>query len=97
MNQINPQQFEQNDKDSNNTSNTITASALTVHDPHHSFGKTTLVIRIAQVLLQYHAIYTINGAALIAKYGASGANAALEVLLHKILLGCAVRYCAVGS
>jgi len=64
--------------------------ALIVHDPHHCTGKTTLVVRVAQ-LLRFQAVHRINGASLFAKYGASGADAALESLLHRIILAAGVK------
>ena len=64
--------------------------ALTVHDPTHGSGKSTLVATIARTKLNCNAIHMINASTLFAQYGASGADAALESLLHRIVLSAAV-------
>jgi len=64
--------------------------ALTVHDPTHGSGKSTLVATIARTKLNCNAIHMINVSTLFAQYGASGADAALESLLHRIVLSAAV-------
>ena len=65
--------------------------ALTVHDPHHGSGKTTLLATIATTQLKCQTVHIINASVLFAKYGASGADAALESLLHSIVLSAAVN------
>ena len=75
--------------------------ALTVHDPIHGSGKTTLVATIARTKLNCHSVHVINASALFAQYGASGADAALESLLHGIVLSAAAvnmnSYSTMGS
>ena len=63
--------------------------ALTVHDPIHGSGKTTLVATIARTELKCDAVHVIHASALFAQYGASGADAALESLLHGIVMSAA--------
>ena len=62
--------------------------ALTVHCPHNASGKTSLVSTIARSTLKCQT-HVLNGSTLFAKYGASGADAALESLLHGILIAAA--------
>ncbi len=65
------------------------SGTLTVHDPLHGSGKTTLVATIARTELRCDAVHIINASALFAQYGASGADAAFESLLHRIVLSAA--------
>lgn len=65
--------------------------ALTVHNPIHGSGKTTLVATIAATKLRCQAVHIIHAPTLFAKYGASGADAALESLLHAAVVSAAVR------
>jgi hypothetical protein len=62
--------------------------ALTVHCPQNGSGKTLLVSTIARSILKCRT-HVLNGSVLFAKYGASGADAALESLLHGILIAAA--------
>eukprot|EP00554_Chaetoceros_debilis_P001230 CAMPEP_0194096528 /NCGR_PEP_ID=MMETSP0149-20130528/57387_1 /TAXON_ID=122233 /ORGANISM="Chaetoceros debilis, Strain MM31A-1" /LENGTH=1231 /DNA_ID=CAMNT_0038782503 /DNA_START=194 /DNA_END=3889 /DNA_ORIENTATION=- len=65
--------------------------ALTVHNPHHGSGKTLLVSTLARHVLHCHHVHTINAATLFAKYGASGTDAALECMLHSIVMKAAAH------
>jgi hypothetical protein len=65
--------------------------ALTVHDPIHGSGKTSLVIAIARSVLKCQAVHVLNGSSLFAKFGASGADTALESMLHQIIISAAVK------
>jgi len=65
--------------------------ALTVHNPLNCSGKTTLVATIAVKELKCQAVHIINATALFAQYGASGADAALESLLHNIIISAAAK------
>jgi len=71
--------------------------ALTVHDPSNCSGKTTLVATIAVKELKCQAVHIINATALFAQYGASGTDAALESLLHGILVAAAAKGMAAGG
>lgn len=75
-------------------------SALTVHDPTHGSGKTTLMATIARTKLKCNAVHVINASTLFAQYGASGADAGLESLLHGIIISAAAKnmnsYCEDG-
>ena len=71
--------------------NFLRDGALTIHDPLNCSGKTTLVATIAAKELKCQAVHIINATALFAQYGASGADAALESLLHHILVSAAAK------
>mmetsp|Transcript_10663 Transcript_10663/g.19913 ORF Transcript_10663/g.19913 Transcript_10663/m.19913 type:complete len:938 (-) Transcript_10663:1091-3904(-) len=72
--------------------------ALTVHDPIHGSGKTSLVATIATTELKCQAVHIVHASTLFAKYGASGADAALESLLHAVVVSAAVKgVCASSS
>jgi len=64
--------------------------ALLVYNSHPNSGKTTLVKTIAKEKLKCHAVHVISAPSLFAKYGTS-ADAALETLLHELVLKCAVK------
>ena len=64
--------------------------ALIVHSPDHGSGKTLLVRAIAQQRLNCDTVHTVQPGALFAKYGAH-ADAALESLLHAIVVSAACR------
>jgi hypothetical protein len=56
------------------------------------------VATIATTALRCQAVHIIQASTLFAKYGASGADAALESLLHAIVVSAAVRgMCASSS
>ena len=63
---------------------------LIVHSPHHGAGKTLLVQAIAQERLKCGAIHVIQPTLLLAQYGIH-ADAALESLLHSIVMSSACR------
>ena len=66
--------------------------ALIVHNSLHGSEKTMLVSTIAKSILKCDVVHVINGtSSLFAKYGASGADAAFETLLHSIILSAAVQ------
>ena len=62
--------------------------ALTVHSPQHGAGKTLLVQSIAKELACR--VHIIEAAPLLAKYGIH-ADAALETLVHAIVMSSAVQ------
>ena len=64
--------------------------ALTVHDPFRCSGKTVLVKTLARKVLKCSAVHTIDASTLFARHGARGADAALESLLHSVVLSAAV-------
>ena len=69
----------------------ISEGALTVHNPIKAFGKTTLVASIATQTLKCDAVHIIHAPFLFSKYGASGADAALESLLHSLVVSAAIK------
>jgi hypothetical protein len=69
----------------------LDSATLIVHDPVESSGKTTLVATIAKCNLKCDMVHVINAAFLFAQYGANGADAALEVLLHQLVMAAAVQ------
>jgi len=64
--------------------------ALLVYNSNPNCGKTTLVETIAKEKLKCHAVHVISAPSLFAKYGTS-ADAALETLLHELVLKYAVK------
>lgn len=64
--------------------------ALIIHSPDHGAGKTLLVQAIARRHAKCGALYMIRPGALLAKYG-TRADAALETILHEILVRAAFR------
>jgi len=80
----------QNNSQSKITEKFLPDGALTVHDPNHGYGKTALVKAIARSVLKCDAVHVINGGSFFPKYGASGADAAFESLLHQIIISTAV-------
>ncbi|KAL7550996.1 hypothetical protein ACHAWF_017414 [Thalassiosira exigua] len=70
--------------------------ALLIHNSQPNSGKTTLVTTIAKDILKCHAVHVISAPALFAKYGI-GADAALESLVHELVLQCAVKGAAAMS
>lgn len=64
--------------------------ALIVHSPDHGAGKNLLVEAIARRHLKCGAVYVIRPGPLMAKYG-TRADAALETILHQILVRTAFR------
>jgi hypothetical protein len=64
--------------------------ALLVHNTHPNSGKSTLVGAVATDILKCDAVHVISAPALFAKYG-TGADAALETVLHELALSCAVK------
>jgi hypothetical protein len=69
----------------------LDSATLIVHDPFSGSGKTTLVATIAKCNLFCDMVHVINAPFLFARYGANGADAALETLLHQIVLSAAVQ------
>jgi len=65
--------------------------ALTVHDPIQGSGKSALVTAIARSILKCQAIHVVNGSVFFAKYGSNCADAALESILHQIVMRTAVK------
>ena len=63
---------------------------LTVHSPEEAAGKTLLAKAIAHRLLRCPTVHVLQPAALMAKHGVH-ADAALESLLHDIVISAAVR------
>jgi hypothetical protein len=64
--------------------------ALILHSPNHGAGKTLLAQAIAQDKLKCKIIHVIQPGALLAQYGIH-ADAALESLLHSIVISAACR------
>jgi hypothetical protein len=64
--------------------------ALIVYSPNHGAGKTLLVQAVAQIYLKCKTIHVIQPGALLAQYGIH-ADAALESLLHAIVMSAACR------
>ena len=85
---------EKKDEDANEF---LRDGALTVHDPLNCSGKTTLVATIAVQELKCQAVHIVNATTLFAQYGASGADATLESLLHGIIVSAAAKGMAAGG
>lgn len=66
-------------------------AALVIHDPVPGSGKTTLAATISKYILNCESLHIINAPFLLAKYGASGADSALETLLHQITVSSAIQ------
>jgi hypothetical protein len=73
------------------TKSFLDSAILIVHDPVAGSGKTTLVATIAKCKLHCDMVHVINAPFLFAQYGANGADAALEALLHQLVLSAAVQ------
>jgi ATP-dependent 26S proteasome regulatory subunit len=61
---------------------------IIVHSPNHGSGKTLVVQTIAYQ--HCHVVHVVRPGALLAKYGTQ-ADAALEAVLHEVLLSAAIR------
>ena len=68
--------------------------ALLLYNSHPNSGKTTLVTAIAKEVLKCDAVHVISAPAIFAKYSTSS-DAALETILHELVLRHAVK--SVGS
>lgn len=68
----------------------LPSSSLIVHSPNHSDGKTWLVQAIATKHVGCERVHVIRSGPLLAKYGIY-ADAALETMLHELILSAAVR------
>jgi hypothetical protein len=64
--------------------------ALLLYNSYPQSGKTTLVTSIAKEILKCNTLHTISGPAIFAKYG-TNADAALETILHELVLRGAVK------
>jgi len=71
-------------------SNLFRDGGLTVHNQYDTCGKTLLVETLARHVLKCSAVHVLDGNTLFAEYGANGADAAFESLLHSIVLSAAV-------
>lgn len=59
--------------------------ALLLYNSYPNSGKTTLVTTIAKEVLKCDAVHVLSAPAIFAKYG-TGADAALETMLHELVL-----------
>jgi hypothetical protein len=64
--------------------------ALLLYNSYPHSGKTTLVTSIAKEILKCDTVHTISAPAIFAKYG-TNADAALETILHELVLRGAVK------
>ncbi len=65
--------------------------ALTVYDNSHGSYKSDLVVAVARSIMKCHAVHSINGSAIFAKFGAAGSDSALEAIIHQIALSTAIQ------
>jgi hypothetical protein len=70
--------------------------ALLLYNSHPNSGKTTLVTTIAKEVLNCNEVHVLSAPVLFAKYGVV-ADAALETLLHELVLRGAVQRSQCGS
>jgi len=78
-------------RNQNKMSPILLEGGLTIFNSHYSSGKTTLVTSIARHVLKCPNIHILNPGFLFAKYGVNYVDAALESILHDLVLGAAVN------